>query len=135
MEMLRETNPTNCDIISEETQVISELFGCICCHIQFESEEKLDNHNRTKKHKQNFKKLMKELENEEFMKSIPAARLILQDQHKLKSRTVYTKRPGRVKKKNTKKKKKYVSTANNYRQAKAMPVGFPAKGALPETPL
>jgi len=73
LEKLRETNPEMFESSSEEVEVIQELYECVCCDKRFKSENALESHNRSKKHKVQYKKMLQRLKDEEFMAGIGAS--------------------------------------------------------------
>jgi len=106
-EKLRETNPEMFESSSEEVEIIQELFECVCCDKRFKSENALESHNRSKKHKVQYKKMLKKLQDEEFMAGIGASEFKAADLFAPADETTNLEgnRPGRKKRKKKKKSK------------------------------
>jgi len=106
-EKLRETNPEMFESSSEEVEIIQELFECICCDKRFKSENALESHNRSKKHKVQYKKMLQKLKDEEFMAGIGASEFKSEDLFAPAAETTNLEgnRPGRKKKRKKKRSK------------------------------
>jgi len=103
MEKLRETNPEMFETSSEEVEVIQELFECICCDKRFKSANALESHNRSKKHKVQYKKMLQKLKDEEFMAGIDASGFNAEDLFAPPTETINLEGPRRGRKKKKKK--------------------------------
>jgi len=135
-EKLLETNPEMFESSSEEVEIIQELFECICCDKRFKSENALESHNRSKKHKVQYKKMLKKLKDEEFMAGIGASGFKSEDLFApvAEETNLGGNRPGRKKKRKKKKSKQETVEVKDDDQSDTKSFNLPPSEADQEKP-
>jgi len=136
LEKLRETNPEMFESSSEEVEIIQELFECICCDKRFKSANALESHNRSKKHKVQYKKMLKKLQDEEFMAGIGASGFKAEELFTPAAETTNLEgnRPGRKKRKKKKRSKQERVEGNDDDQSDTKSFNIPQSEADQERP-